>query len=334
MKMSWDHPDGLPLEELDDSVPLTGVVVNIADFGVFVDVGYERNAILGTPARYWRKFRRGDILENLTVQRVDLEKRRFAVSLDDPERAIEDNRAPLEELREGTYVDGVVDNKNQFGVFVNIGTANCHGRLRVPRALGVQFLRGQVLRDLVIDNIDLEHQKIGLSIEDPDRALRELEMVGAQSMLGSQTAKPKAKAKSKPKSKPKTEQKAEQKLELKPEQKLNGAASLPPVLVSVPFTVGDLVDGVVTSIGSRGVIVDLGVEKSGTLIVPPELKAEFQKGDRVQGMRVEKISAGGAATLSMDDPELEVDEAPPSSQKISTAKVKAKAKAKSTVRPA
>merc|ERR1719510_1035729 len=86
---------------------------------------------------------------------------------------------------------------------------------------------------------------------------------------------------------------------------------------------GDFVDGVVTSIATKGVMVNIGAETLGTLVVSAELKKEFQKGDRVQGMKIEKIHAtSGAITLSMEDPELEVDEM------IALPKPKAKIKAK------
>merc|ERR1711920_1012944 len=98
-------------------------------------------------------------------------------------------------------------------------------------------------------------------------------------------------------------------------------ASLPPPDVGVQP--GDLVDGVVNGIAAKGVMVDVGLEKLCTLVVSAELKKEFQKGDRVQGMMVEKISTSGTVTLSMEDPELELDEAP-----VPKAKAKAKPKAK------
>merc|ERR1719433_1460935 len=76
-------------------------------------------------------------------------------------------------------------------------------------------------------------------------------------------------------------------------------------------------------IATKGVMVNIGAETLGTLVVSAELKKEFQKGDRVQGMKIEKIHAtSGAITLSMEDPELEVDEM------ITLPKPKAKIKAK------
>ncbi|CAE8686227.1 unnamed protein product, partial [Polarella glacialis] len=127
---SWDHPEGLPFEDLEVDSTVTGVVVNISEFGVFADIGYERNIKVGCQARYWKRFRRGDILEDLVVTAVSLESRKASASLEDAEAALEANRAPLEDLREGSLVDGVVDQKNQFGVFVNIGAEHCHGRLQ------------------------------------------------------------------------------------------------------------------------------------------------------------------------------------------------------------
>lgn len=325
------------MEELDETATLSGVVVNInPETGVFVDVGYERNAILGVPTRYWRKFRRGDILDDLKVQRIDVEKRRFAVTLEDPEKAIEENRTPLQELRVGSEVDGVVDNKTRFGVFVNIGTANCHGRLRVPRAVGQQFVRGQFLRNLVIDLIDIENQKVGLTLEDVDGAVRTMEMITAKALLDAPAPKPKAKtkAKAKPKSKPeeKAEPRQERAAEVKEVKEIKPTAKVAATqaVASLPFQVGELVDGSVTGLSAKGVLVDLGVDKPGMLLVPKELKDEFQVGDRVQGMRVERISAAGVATLSMDDPELEME--PEEAPKAKPAQTKAKGKSRGGAR--
>eukprot|EP00439_Symbiodinium_sp_Y106_P064190 s915_g10.t1 len=87
---------------------------------------------------------------------------------------------------------------------------------------------------------------------------------------------------------------------------------------------GDLVDGVVTTINNKGVWVNIGGGKKGLLEVPAELKGEFRRGDSVQGMRVEEVKEDGNPVLSMDDPELEVEE--PSRRTRNKPKGKAKGK--------
>lgn len=312
---NWLHPSGMRLEELEDGAVMKGVVANVAPFGVFVDVGAERNAILGIPARYWKRFRRGDRLDQCLMQTVNLETRRFAVTIEDPEGAIAANHVPLEEIMEGTYVDGVVVDKSPAGTFVNIGAVK-DGRLAVPRAIGIKLMRGQVLRNVLIESIDLRRKWIALKLENPKAAIAEMEMVGFHLTkgMGKTKAKPKTKAKTKTESKTTT-----------PKTK---TAPLP--ANEMDLMQGDFVDGVVTSIATKGVMVNIGAEMLGTLVVSAELKKEFQKGDRVQGMKIEKIHpSSGAITLSMEDPELEVDEmvALPKPK----AKIKAKGKSKTKV---
>merc|ERR1711920_418438 len=138
----------------------------------------------------------------------------------------------------------------------------------------------------------------------------------------------KAKAKTKTKAKVISELKAELKTEVKKPTKTK---TVPLPAPDVHLMQGDFVDGVVTSIATKGVMVNIGAETLGTLVVSAELKKEFQKGDRVQGMKIEKISTLGNVTLSMEDPELELDEGPVPKAKAKAkpkAKTKAKAKAK------
>eukprot|EP00931_Biecheleriopsis_adriatica_P025061 TRINITY_DN15487_c0_g1_i2.p1 TRINITY_DN15487_c0_g1~~TRINITY_DN15487_c0_g1_i2.p1 ORF type:complete len:428 (+),score=91.41 TRINITY_DN15487_c0_g1_i2:35-1318(+) len=328
---SWDHPEGLKFDDLTVDSIVTGIIVNVSDSGLFADIGYERNVLIACKKRYWRRFRRGDILEDLVVLSVDVDNRRAVVTMEDPEDSLQANRAPLEELEEGSYVNGIVDQKNQYGIFVNIGCEHCHGRLHVPRFMSRQFQRGQVLRDLCITTLDLENMRVGLMLDDLDAATAEVEMVSLHALGENANAPPPSKVPaSKPKAKPKAETtrakpKAKAKAdavddhdkdkpaaESRPKQQAKSkAAPTPEEAPAMPFEVGSLVDGVVAAINERGVQVDIGAPKRGILEVPADLKDEFQRGDRVQGMKVEKISATGVATLSMDDPELEVDEPPP-----------------------
>merc|ERR1712186_27816 len=136
--------------------------------------------------------------------------------------------------------------------------------------------RVQVLRNVLIESVDLQRKWIALKLDNPKQAISEMEMVGFHLTKG--TGKAKTKAKTKAKAKPVSTTNSKTK-----------ATPLPPP--DMDFMQGDFVDGVVTSIGTKGVMVNIGAESLGTLVVSAELKNEFQKGDRVQGMRVEKINA-------------------------------------------
>eukprot|EP00930_Biecheleria_cincta_P094470 TRINITY_DN855_c0_g1_i1.p1 TRINITY_DN855_c0_g1~~TRINITY_DN855_c0_g1_i1.p1 ORF type:complete len:445 (+),score=96.80 TRINITY_DN855_c0_g1_i1:123-1457(+) len=316
----WEHPQGRPLKELQQGAKVAGVVVNVnTDFGVFFDIGFEQNAILSIPRRFWRRFRRGDIIEGLTVQDVDAERSRCSVTLEDVQAALSESRTSLEELKEGSYINGVVDHKGAHGVFVNIGVSGCHGRLQIPRFLGRQLARGQILRDLNIAMIDVEAERISLMLDDVEGAIEQMEMVSAHGMLPDlieqNTSGRASSAASRPAAKP-TDSKAKPKTKSAAVDKKKPAPAKAPKQVEeeefeeevdVGVAVGDLVDGVVVKITAKNVLVDIGGPTRCNLEVPADLKDEFRRGDRVQGMKVEKISSSGVVTLSMDDPELEVD---------------------------
>lgn len=319
---------------------MTGVVVNVNEnYGVFFDIGFEKNVILSIPRRFWRRFRRGDIVEDLTVNDVDLERLRCVVTVEDIQAALIENRIEIEELKTGSYINGVVDQMGPQGVFVNIGVKGGHGRLQIPRFLGKQLRRGQVLRDLNIAKIDVAESKINLMLDDADGAIERMEMVSVQGMLpdliinqnaagGSSSsapapAPPPPERPREPKAKPKAKSAASEKNKTAPAKAPKHVEAKAPKhveeeeeeleekQVDMGFEVGDLVDGVVVKITAKSVFVDIGGPQKCNLEVPAELKDEFRRGDRVQGMKVEKISPSGLVTLSMDDPELEVDLPPP-----------------------
>lgn len=303
---------------------VTGVVVNVnADYGVFFDIGFEKNAILSIQRRFWRRFRRGDIVEDLIVNNVDVERSRCSVTLEDVEAALSENRIGIEELKKGSYINGVVDQKGPHGIFVNIGVSGCHGRLQIPRFLGRQVARGQILRDLNIVTIDVDAQRISLMLDDVEGAIEQMELVSAHGMLPGLVIDQNAggRASSAPAPPPATATESKEKPRAKNaavEKKKPAPAKAPKQVeeeleewVDMGVTVGDLVDGVVVKISAKAVLVDIGGPKRCNLEVPAELRDEFRRGDRVQGMKVEKISSSGLVTLSMDDPELEVDDLPP-----------------------
>ncbi|CAJ1338758.1 unnamed protein product [Effrenium voratum] len=297
-KMDWGHPQGKKFEELKVDSKVDGVVVNTGDYGVFADIGFEQNVILAIPRRFWRRFRRGDVLEDLQVLSVDLKLRRASVTLQDVEQALIAGRVPLEELQEGNYLNGVVDTKNQYGIFVNIGVDRCHGRLQLPRAIGSRLLRGQVVRDLCIATVDVERKRVRLIVDDVEAAIEDPEMVSLRAMTSDpESSDPKVDPASHPA--PPTSKDAEkpkEKLKEKPKEEVR----------EQHLEVGELVDGIVVAINAKGVWVDIGGPQRGLLEVSAELKSEFQRGDSVQGMRVEEVTAEGMPILSMDNPELEV----------------------------
>jgi transcriptional accessory protein Tex/SPT6 len=316
--LTWSHPDGFPLEDLQEGDVIAGVVVNVVPLGVFVDIGAEVNALLACPRRFWKKFARGDHLEECVVDTLDLSRRRFTVLLEDPQAAISTNRTSLEDISIGMCLEGVVDHKNKFGTWVNV-FAEVLGRLNVERSYAQRFLNGQVVRSIIIDRVDLDTGKLGLTLEDPEASLsEELVLVGIPPTEARRPGHGKAKAKAKGKAKPKATRTPVRDSHSESSTSRAYRQSPPPreqvrhAERSVPHTdgpqVGDWVNGVVISIASRGVMVDLGTEKLGTLVISSDLREQMQKSDQIQGMKVESITRSGMPILSLEDPTLENDE--------------------------
>lgn len=295
----------MKLEDIAEGAEVEGVVNNVCVHGVFVDIGAERNARLKLSWRHARRLKRGDHLSKCVVDMVELDTRRIHVSLDDVDATVAVNRLPLEDLEEGITTDGVVTNKGPFGVFVNIG-AETDAKLLVPRSIGMRFLRGQVVKDLMVTRIDLQLRRIDLSLEDPAAAAADLVMVGmpvlhpsAMTRSNRQTSRFRDRSRTPV---------------IKLDSPRPSAEAVEPVAtVQMPrgINIGDSADGMVTGIVARGVLVDIGLARPGVLAVSEQVKKLFQKGDMVQGMTVEKISALGVVSLSMEDPELEVGSSEP-----------------------
>eukprot|EP00435_Cladocopium_sp_Y103_P015373 s1416_g3.t1 len=79
---------------------------------------------------------------------------------------------PIEKLRVGLAVDGIVTNNNQYGVFVNIGCAK-DARLNVNRQMAKEFRKGDEIYGMTIESVDLEKNQISCSLEDPELFVEE-----------------------------------------------------------------------------------------------------------------------------------------------------------------
>lgn len=264
---------------------MEGIVVNVGPHGTFIDVGAEKNALLFANVKDSWQFRRGDIISACRVDYVNPIAQRLAVRIVDMQAELAANRLPLEALKEGAVVDGVVTDQSGAGVFINIGAAR-DGRLNAPHKIGRRFRRGQVLRDLVISGVDLAKNQITFTLQDPEAALAELLMVGKPAPVW---------------------------------RSMGGeGGDAAPRSPRKKFAPGCFVDGVVSSITDRGIYVDLVGDDVDTkefvalLHVPPQVRSEFQNGDRIEGMQIVRVTHGGPdgslLELSMDDPELEDDE--------------------------
>eukprot|EP00930_Biecheleria_cincta_P034899 TRINITY_DN24051_c0_g3_i1.p1 TRINITY_DN24051_c0_g3~~TRINITY_DN24051_c0_g3_i1.p1 ORF type:complete len:1800 (-),score=405.11 TRINITY_DN24051_c0_g3_i1:238-5571(-) len=179
---------GTPLEDLQLRETVAGTVTGVSDFGIFIDIGAECAALL--PRRYMplevEDPEVGDVLEELCIVEVDMERGRISLSVqqETPDgelqplsdllgkgaggkgkrgKAVMDKRTPLKDLNPGDVVAGKVKNVAQFGVFIDIG-AEKDGLLHqsiIPD--GMEFEKGDEIEDLVIKSIEYGNQRMSLS---------------------------------------------------------------------------------------------------------------------------------------------------------------------------
>jgi len=83
-RSGWLHPDGIPLAELEVGAWYDGIVSNVFQFGVFVDLGASKDALLEVPTRINWHFKRGMQL-NVNLFSVDLANERVVVTIDENE---------------------------------------------------------------------------------------------------------------------------------------------------------------------------------------------------------------------------------------------------------
>jgi len=169
-----------PWEQIKERYPegtvIRGKIKNIADFGIFVGVDEEIDGLVHISDLTWKKrikhpselYKKGQEIEAVVLN-IDVENGKFSLGI----KQLEPN--PWEVLKEkygiGGVVSGVVTNVTDFGVFVEIeedveGLVHISelSRNRVKSASDVVREGDRVTA--VVKSIDLENQKVGLSIRD------------------------------------------------------------------------------------------------------------------------------------------------------------------------
>ncbi|MDD5475461.1 MAG: 30S ribosomal protein S1 [Syntrophales bacterium] len=173
-----------PWEQIKEAYPegsiLKGKIKNVADFGVFVGIDEEIDGLVHISDLSWKKrvkhpselYRKGQEIEAMVLN-IDVENGKFSLGI----KQMEPN--PWELLKEkygiGGTVTGTVTNVTDFGVFVEIeegieGLVHISelSKNRVKAAKDVLSVGETVTA--VIKTIDMENQKVGLSIKDYEQS--------------------------------------------------------------------------------------------------------------------------------------------------------------------
>lgn len=160
------------LENLKVGQTVSGQVVNLVDFGAFVDLGSGVNGLIHISELAWQHLEHpsellqvGDDVE-VKVQKIDLSRNRISLSrkvlCSNPWASIE------ERYQKGDLVEGVITTVRKFGAFVRLA-AGVEGLLHKSET---QLSPGMELKDMLqpgqevllrITNIDPNKERIGLS---------------------------------------------------------------------------------------------------------------------------------------------------------------------------
>jgi len=169
-----------PLKDLKLGSKVSGNVVDVCDFGVFVNIGYAtRGSRSGTALLHISQiqskkitnindiYKVGDTIKDARVTNIDLKKGEVGLSL----RSRRPKRRDISKIQVGDRLEGKVDSVVPYGVFVDIG-ADVNPLLHISRITGgaIENVRhhlneGDPVSVHVID-IDVKRKTIAVSMLD------------------------------------------------------------------------------------------------------------------------------------------------------------------------
>jgi small subunit ribosomal protein S1 len=180
LKQTMENPWIALKESYPAGTVIMGKIRNVTDFGIFIGIEDDIDGLIHVSDISWRKrikhpsefYKKGQEIEAVVLN-VDVENEKFSLGI----KQLEKN--PWEELREkfgiGAVISGKVTNVTDFGVFVEIeegieGLVHIseisHERVKSAKEI---YSVGDTV-SAAIKNIDVDSQKVGLSIKDCEAA--------------------------------------------------------------------------------------------------------------------------------------------------------------------
>lgn len=88
-----DEADKVSIEDLEVGGVIDGVVTNVGQFGVFVNIGCVKDGRLNVSKKVGRGFRRGDKVTNLTIESVDVDYKKISLGVPEEEQSSREEKA-------------------------------------------------------------------------------------------------------------------------------------------------------------------------------------------------------------------------------------------------
>jgi small subunit ribosomal protein S1 len=180
LKQTMENPWIALKETYPAGTVIAGKIRNVTDFGIFIGIEDDIDGLIHVSDISWRKrikhpsefYKKGQEIQAVVLN-VDVENEKFSLGI----KQLEMN--PWEELREkmgiGAVISGKVTNVTDFGVFVEI-EEGIEGLVHISE---ISHERVKSAKDMysvgdtvsaAIKNIDVDSQKVGLSIKDCETA--------------------------------------------------------------------------------------------------------------------------------------------------------------------
>ncbi|TFG37730.1 MAG: 30S ribosomal protein S1, partial [Syntrophobacterales bacterium] len=180
LKQTMENPWIALKESYLPGTVIMGKIRNVTDFGIFMGIEDDIDGLIHVSDISWRKrikhpselYKKGQEIEAVVLN-VDVENEKFSLGI----KQLENN--PWEDLKEkfgiGAIITGKVTNVTEFGVFVEIDegieglvhiSEISHERVKSAKEM---YSEGDTV-SAAIKNIDVESQKVGLSIKDCEAA--------------------------------------------------------------------------------------------------------------------------------------------------------------------
>jgi len=159
LSMTLPSSSSASLSSLEVGMTVKGTVSRSMDFGVFVDIGAERDALYAASQleKNFSDYKPGDVLEGLKITEVDTKRQRLAVSM----------RKCASDFSVGDSVDGKVTKVMPFGIFMDIGASvealAPSGRLEKEPT---EYAVGEELPGLTISQLDARQNRISVQQKD------------------------------------------------------------------------------------------------------------------------------------------------------------------------
>lgn len=347
----WAHPDALPLDDLQVGEAYEGTVTNVSPYGVFVDIGAEKDVRLSVPVRIGRRFRIGDVVANCRLEVIDLERQVLSASLDDPEGAVRD-LPPKERTKTGVGAKASAKAVAKPGAKQRASSAGpgaapprkVRGEVAPAAKLGPASTAAQprmALEDVMVNSIVTGvvtgRRPVGVFVDIgcvKDAKLKVPKSVGKEFRRGDEVCGMVVEVVDLDKQQivvsldePELITDPEAGMEEAPpvqapgqpksKAKSKGKAKAKLAANERPpprprIREGAVLEGVVTRVGTQAVFLDIGAPEEGVLKLPKRVAQQFRAGDEVRSLYVESIdAASGRVELSLEDPDMEPEEPEP-----------------------